>query len=187
MPLIPNSHIEIVDYTSEWKEEFNQLQTVLSEKLSKSLKIIEIEHIGSTSIEGLASKPIIDLVIVIEDNNQLEKVEKLLNELEYSSEGDKGIKDRYAFKRKDKYTPNIKTGKEWVDHHLYVCAKDCEEYKKQIAFRDYLKKYKEIANLYEQLKKKLAIEYKNDRVKYTDGKTDFIESILEKAKKEKTN
>lgn len=84
-------YIIVEDYKPEWKSEFerikNELLTILSGKIDS------VEHVGSTSVEGLSVKPIIDIVI----GNNFEEVKKALESIEYIHGGDLGIPGREAF------------------------------------------------------------------------------------------
>ena len=108
-------HVLVEEYNPKWKSEFECIADELLVVLSG--KIISIEHVGSTSVEGLAAKPIIDMDIVIDKN--FEEVRQALESLEYSYEGDLGVSGREAFKYENK--PYL------MAHHLYVCNKDNEE------------------------------------------------------------
>ncbi|MNC70879.1 hypothetical protein D3C75_1217360 [compost metagenome] len=70
-----------------------------------------------------------------------------------------------------------------MNYHLYVCPKDGQGYLEHIAFRDYLREHPSAAEEYARVKLSLAREYRYDREAYTDGKTGFVRSILEKAMK----
>ncbi len=155
-------------YNPVWKKEFiiikKELLTVLAGK------IISIEHIGSTSIEGLHAKPIIDIDIVIDNN--FEEVKMLLESLGYLHEGDLGIHGREAFRYTDK--PHL------MAHNLYVCNKDCEELRRHIAFRDYLRGHNKERDTYGGIKKELALKYPQDIDSYIKGKQHVISEIYKK-------
>lgn len=161
-------HVVVEEYNPNWKIEFekivNELLTVLAGK------IISIEHIGSTSVEGLSAKPIIDIDIVIDRN--FEEVKQALESLEYVYEGDLGIPGREAFKYKNK--PHL------LEHHLYVCNKDNEELHRHITFRDYLRQHKEDRDKYNAIKKEMALKYPKDIDSYIDGKQPVIMEIYKK-------
>lgn len=95
--------IRIVPYDEQWEFEFLLLQQVLSNSLGELVKCIE--HVGSTSVKGLAAKPIIDLDLVINANDDFEKVSLKLQDLGYLYEGNLGIEGREAFARKDEFVP----------------------------------------------------------------------------------
>ena len=134
--------VVVVSYDYKWKDEFEKIKSHLEEALEKS--ILSIEHVGSTSVEGLCAKPIIDIDIIIESYDRFEKVKFSLEKLGYHHEGDLGIKDREAFKYEDK--------KQFMAHHLYVCPQDSEELKRHITFRDYLRTHKEDRDRYSEVK-----------------------------------
>ncbi|MDF2859514.1 MAG: hypothetical protein K0Q87_5365, partial [Neobacillus sp.] len=113
-------HVIVEDYNPEWKNEFERIANELMAVLVG--KIISIEHVGSTSVQELASKPIIDIDIVIEKN--FEEVKLALELIGYLYEGDLGIPGREAFRYENK--PHL------MKHHLYVCNKENEELHRHI-------------------------------------------------------
>lgn len=161
-------HVIVEDYNPEWKNEFerikNELLTVLSGKINS------IEHVGSTSVEGLAAKPIIDIDVVIDKN--FEEVKKALESIGYIYEGDLGISGREAFDYKNKSHLMV--------HHLYVCNKDNEELYRHITFRDYLRQHKEDRYRYSSIKKEMALKYPEDIDSYIEGKQPVILDIYKK-------
>ena len=158
----------VVDYQKEWKHAFEDIKHELN--LFLASKIIGIEHVGSTSVEGLSAKPIIDVDIII--NNNFEEVKALLQNHGYIHEGDLGIPTREAFKYEGK--------DHLMKHHLYVCSVDSPELKRHIMFRDFLKNSYEDMKAYGELKKKLALLYPKDIDKYIEGKSEFIQDIYKK-------
>lgn len=174
------SGIKIEDYNPEWSIIFKDLKYAIEAELDDLL--LSIEHVGSTSVNNLSAKPIIDLDLVIDNRDILPKVIQRLEKLGYYHEGDLGIEGREAFARKDYFTPWHREKKVWMDHHLYVCCKENKELIKHLAFRDYLRNHPETVREYGQLKKKLS-ETAKDRASYTEGKSDFVNKILEKAMK----
>lgn len=162
--------VEVVPYNPNWKIEFNKIADEIKNTLGKL--IVSIEHIGSTSVEGLSAKPIIDIDIVIKDNSFLNEVIEKLSNVGYIFEGDLGIKDRYAFKYESK--PDL------MLHHLYVCPINSKELKRHIVFRDYLRNHPESIKEYSRIKEQGAKLYPNDIDKYIQYKSDFIEKIYNK-------
>ena len=127
---------------------------------------------GSTSVEGLSAKPIIDIDVVIPDRDCLNDVISALRKIGYEHEGDQGIPGREAFKYK---------GKEHLrKHHLYVCAQDSEELKRHIAFRDYLRNDPEAVAEYSRIKEEGARLYPWDIDRYIEHKSPFIEMIYKR-------
>lgn len=176
MPLRPSSTVEIVPYDPFWEEEFQALKTHLLKILKGPL--LSIEHIGSTAVPGLVAKPILDIDIVMDSLHLLQEVIEDLERYGYHYEGDKGVLDREAFKRRDIYTPYGGRRESWMDHHLYVCPKKSRELRRHLLFRDYLREHPERAQEYGELKEDLAKQYRHHREKYTQGKSVFIEEIL---------
>lgn len=161
-------NVIVEDYNLQWKNEFERIKSELLTVLSG--KINSIEHVGSTSVEGLAAKPIIDIDVVIDKN--FEEVKKALESIGYIHEGDLGISGREAFGYNNKSHLMV--------HHLYVCNKDNEELFKHITFRDYLKQHKEERDRYSSIKKEMASKYPEDIDSYIEGKQPVILEIYKK-------
>ena len=135
---------------------------------------IGIEHVGSTSVEGLSAKPIIDIDVVIKDYSVLKEVVSALGAIGYRHEGNLGIEGREAFKY---------DGKDHLrKHHLYVCPTDSPELKRHIAFRDYLRTHSDAVREYSHIKQEGAKRYPNDIERYIEYKSPFIEKIYAKMK-----
>lgn len=164
--------VYVMDYDVNWPEIFSSLKKEIAPVLGEVA--IAIEHVGSTSVPGLAAKPVIDMNIVVRRDDVPQAIE-LLASLGYVHVGNQGIVDREAFK--------FSSAK--PAHHLYVCPEDSVELQRHIFFRDYLRANPDVAQEYGELKKKLAEQYRNDRVAYTDAKTEFIAGVMQKAMTEK--
>ena len=176
----------IVEYNKDWIKDFNQIKKILIKKLTK---IVKIEHVGSTAIIGIYSKPIIDIDIVINNKNDFDIIKKELESIGYFHNGDQGITGREAFNRNSVIRNEIL---DKIKHHLYVCDKDNEELNRHILFRDYLNKYDEVKNEYNKIKMEIIEKYGNeDREKYVFIKETkykwFFEKVLEEAELEKMN
>lgn len=163
--------IEVVPYSPEWKEEFRRIKERMLEMVGDL--ILSAEHVGSTSIEGLSAKPVIDLDLVIESYDVLPEVIERFQKFGYEHCGNLGCEGREAFK-----SLNVDG---FMDYHLYVCPKDGKGYLEHIAFRDYLRSHPTAAKQYEAVKLRLAQMYRNDREAYTNGKTEFVTSVLKEA------
>ena len=169
--------IIVVEYNPKWAEQFEELRNVLFSSLKKV--IIEIEHVGSTSIIGLKAKPIIDIDIIIKDDNKKKiQVISKLEELGYIHLGNLGITGREAFNRKSERTPTTRSNRVWFEHHLYLCKVGNIALENHIKFRNYLRSNREDVIKYSELKEQLAYKYPNDIDSYIAGKTDFIVTIL---------
>lgn len=172
----------IVNYNEKWPQDFLKIKN----ELMKVLKVqCEVQHVGSTSIPGMKAKPIIDIDVGLNNWADFEAVKKALAEIGYEHEGDKGITGREAFCRNGKVQNKILDG---IDHHLYVCSVDNEEYKRHILFRDYLRNHTEARDRYNQIKEEILSKVGTEnRAGYVqmkeDNYRDFFEEIIEKAKR----
>ena len=86
---------EVVQYSERWPKTFQALKARLEPALGALCR--RIEHVGSTSVPGLPAKPVIDIDVVIEEDDQLEDVIERLAAIGYAFEGDQGVPGRYAF------------------------------------------------------------------------------------------
>lgn len=160
-------NIVVLPYDENWKKAFEDIKSELDVVL-KDL-VLSIEHVGSTSVEGLSAKPIIDIDVVIEDRSRLDDVITALGKIGYTHEGDQGIPGREAFKYEGK--------EHLMKHHLYVCSKDASELKRHISFRDYLREHPEAVREYSRVKEEGARLFPHDIDSYIEHKSPFIESI----------
>lgn len=157
---------------ADWYEEEQQNLT----KLLAEFEIQRINHIGSTSVEGLIAKPIVDILLELPESYDLEKVTALLQKAGWI----------LMIKDKEKQTLDLNKGytpagfAEKV-YHLHVRALgDWDE----LYFRDYLQKYPEAARQYEELKLSLKEKYEHNRDAYTDAKAEFVEKYSQKGREE---
>lgn len=162
------SHVIVTEYNPKWTIEFEKIKEELLTVLGG--KAIAIEHVGSTSVEGLAAKPIIDIDVVI--NGGFKKVREALEAIDYIYEGDLGIPGREAFRYIDK--PHL------MMHHLYVCSQGCEELHRHITFRNYLREHPEDRDAYGSVKMEMAKKYPENIESYCAGKQQVIETIYRK-------
>lgn len=162
--------IEVADYDPLWPAQFDEIAARVRTAFAGT-PLVAVEHVGSTSVVGLAAKPIIDLNVIVPTRADLPDAIVRLASLGYVHEGDKGITGREGFQ----WPPGE------ARHHLYACAQDNAEHKRHIAFRDYLRAHPDEAQGYETLKRRLAGRFRDDRAAYNDGKTEFVEAVLKKA------
>ena len=161
--------VVVEKWNPQWKYEYEKIVASLGKDIIYNS--IKIEHVGSTSVEGLSAKPIIDLDIVI-DKEKFAIIKELLNKKGYEHEGDLGIEGREAFSYSGK--------KELMTHHLYVCPKDSKELFKHIIFRDFLKNNPALASEYSKVKEQAAVLYPDDIDKYMEFKSEIIEKIYKR-------
>jgi GrpB-like predicted nucleotidyltransferase (UPF0157 family) len=171
--------IEVVDYDPSWPLAFAEIERVVAAALGELA--LRIEHVGSTAVPGLAAKPIIDMDAVIADLSLLPQAISALHELGYEYQGDLGVAGRYAFKWTAGDVPRDGSGRQWQNHHLYVCPQDSPELARHTAFRDYLRGHLVRAEAYAALKRSLAERFPYDIDAYIEGKSAFIEAALREA------
>ncbi|CCH01348.1 UPF0157 protein [Fibrella aestuarina BUZ 2] len=171
--------IHIADYSPAWASAFDDLAAVYQAHLGDWLTAIQ--HVGSTSVPGLAAKSVLDIDLVIADRNDLDPVIDRLSRLGYVYRGDQGITDRAAFKRRSDQTPIDGSARTWPAHHLYVCPADSLSLRNHLTLRDWLRQHPDEASAYGKLKKELARKHPYDMDAYIEGKTPFITGILKAA------
>jgi GrpB-like predicted nucleotidyltransferase (UPF0157 family) len=166
--------ISIAPYNPKWPRSFEEEANVLRLKLPVS-SINRIEHFGSTAVPGLAAKPIIDILVEVAslDETQKQIVPVLESEgYDYFWRTDTDPPYAWFIKRESE-------GKR--THHIHMVEADSKLWER-LYFRDYLREFHVEAKYYEELKQSLSEKYPNDRIAYTKGKAQFIESITERAK-----
>lgn len=165
----PVVKIVIVEYDPRWpvlyEEERVRVAAVLGDVVER------IDHIGSTSVPGLAAKPIIDILVTVARLGPPDAYIEQLGSLGYTFFPVLGNAARHAFGKGSPHT-----------HHIHVVQHGGEEHVRPLAFRDYLRAHPEVARQYDGLKRALADRFHNDRRAYSEAKTDFIRSIEARAR-----
>ncbi len=175
---VTHEDVSVVPYNPAWPGMFEEEKNHLLGSLPQEM-IGRIEHFGSTAVPGLAAKPIID--ILVEVRSLAETKSRIVPVLEAQgydyfwrpSRGD-DIPPFYAWFIK-RNAAGTRT------HHIHMVEKDFEQWDR-VLFRDYLIEHKDVAKEYEALKLKLAHDFPNDRVAYTNGKTEFIVRVTQIAR-----
>ncbi|MBO1580680.1 GrpB family protein [Bacillus sp. XF8] len=162
-----DKEIIIEPYNSNWHTEFMKEKEKFITLLKK--EILAIEHIGSTSIEGLGAKPLIDMMIGVENLNVVNQWIDPLQTIGYEYVFHKEFPNRRFF-RKGKWRAGT--------HHLHVYMYESEEWNNNLLFREFLRKNEWARAEYRQVKQDLAAKYPFDRVAYTKGKSPYIEKII---------
>lgn len=165
--------VELAEYNSNWKEEYEREEKLLKEVLGE--RIIAIHHIGSTSIEGLKAKPVIDILVVINSLDEITEIEEILRPYYYENRGQQGVPDRYFF---------AKGPEDARSHYIHFVEPNSKTYYNQVYFKKYLIEHPEYIKKYCDLKQELAEKYPDERPKYTQGKNEFITSVINLAKEE---
>jgi len=165
--------IVVSPYDPAWPAEFARIRDWLRPHVCDLA--LDIVHVGSTSVPGLAAKPIIDFTIVMESYAAFPAIKARLEALGYTHEGDRGIPTREVFK-------GGPAG--FMEYHMYVCPQDGPEYRRWLLFRDWLRSHDADRDAYAALKRLNAKLYPHDIDAYIAGKSDFIEEIIRKAQEQ---
>ena len=159
-------HVEIVEYRPEWAEIFERERAAILETCGPW--VMEVHHVGSTSVPGLAAKPILDIMPVVASPKDGENAVEPMTTLGYRYREENELRGRFYFDK-------IVGGLTVVHCHMY--QQDHSDVRKLVAFRDRLRTHGETAFKYERLKRELALKYRDDREAYTDSKEAFVTSI----------
>ena len=154
--------IEVVDYKDEWRLLFEKEKA----KLVLMLPLLpgDIHHIGSTAVPGMFAKPVIDILIEVQNISKLDGFDDVFQQLGYDCKGEFGIQGRRHFQK----------GGDNRSHHLHAFNKGSKEILRHLAFRDYLRSHPQVAREYSNLKLSLANICDNKIHVYGSGKSDFI-------------
>lgn len=160
--------VELKPYYPEWEIAFQDLKKEIK-KLLPQYKI-DIEHIGSTSIDNMPSKPILDLGIGTSSKKDIFEIAKILSHNGWVDRGDRKDRGGYLLVKF--------SGEEVISHHLHILKTDDQQWKNYLLFRDRLRENKQLAEEYKTLKQQLFEKHKLERGNYTDGKGEFIKRVL---------
>ncbi|NTX79643.1 GrpB family protein [Serratia proteamaculans] len=159
-------NVTIVAYDEQWPVLFEAESSLLQVTLGKVIS--RIHHIGSTSVPGLAAKPVIDILLEVTGLNELDSLNAEMECAEYTVRGENGISNRRYFTK----------GGDQRSHQVHAFAVGDMQIVKHLAFRDYLIKSKNAAGQYAKIKYAAALASKNDTYRYSALKADFIENHL---------
>ena len=161
------ARVVVLPYDEAWKSAFAKIKAELMDAIGDW--VVGIEHVGSTSVEGLSAKPCIDIDVVIPDYAVFDDVVRKLAAIGYIHEGDLGIQDREAFAYKDK--PHLQT------HHLYVCPQTSNELRRHLVFRDFLRTHPDAVKRYSEVKETAAQLFPDSIDQYMAYKAPCIEAL----------
>jgi len=154
--------IEVVKYDPNWAIKFDIERVMLQEALGSNA--LNIEHIGSTAVFGLAAKPVIDILVAVSSLNILDTKDEKMASLGYEAKGENGIEGRRYFQK----------GGNQRTHHVHVFQAGDESLIRHRAFKEYLIVYPEITREYSEIKKQAASDCQNNIMLYMSMKNEFI-------------
>ena len=165
--------IFLVAHNDWWKDNFNESKKTLTGLLADQ-PVVRISHIGSTAIQGIWAKNIVDVMIEIPDSSDMKYTAQILEQNGFSIMSSEA--NRISLNKG--YTENGLADKVYHIHLRYAGDND------ELYFRDYLNEHPDVANEYEALKLRLWKQYEHNRDAYTESKTDFISKWTAEARKE---
>ncbi|MEE1107064.1 MAG: GrpB family protein [Macrococcus canis] len=167
---VKRGQVVLSEFQETWVDEYNNVKNEI-------LKVVELDknaihHIGSTSISGLSAKPIIDILIGVEDYMSLPEsfFEALKSIGIYRlrvEKDDEIVLAKFEDESFQKHT-----------HFIHLVNKGQQKYTELLKFRDYLHSHSDARMEYQRLKENLSTQYADDRPRYTQEKEAFIKSII---------
>lgn len=159
-------HITVVPFQPQWAMEYRKEAQKMKRILEEIL--IEIHHIGSTSVVGLSAKPIIDIMPVVTSIHKVDEYNQAFEALGYTCMGEYGIPGRRFFLK----------GEIDRTHHIHVFEQSNHiDIERHLALRDYLWAHSEVASEYGMLKSRLATQFPYDIEGYCEGKDAFVKQM----------
>jgi GrpB-like predicted nucleotidyltransferase (UPF0157 family) len=187
----------IQEYQESWAEDFLKLKEIIQNAL-KDFNL-SIDHIGSTSVNGLGAKPIIDILIGLENEADLDKtIEPMLQKgFTYFKKFERVSIEWTAWPGRRCYVklkssshqtvPEIldfddKAGPEFSTvSNIHTVVKSTNDWKRMIAYRDYLRAHDKVRDEYYLIKKEISKQEFENMLKYNEAKNDFVKDVEKKA------
>ncbi len=163
-------HVIVCDYSPEWPAQFEREAQVIQSLLKNNC--LAIYHIGSTSIPGMKAKPIIDIMPVVQNLEEIEPLIPAFEKLGYEFMGEFGLPGRRFFLK----------GRDVRTHHVHIYQVDNrQEIERHLALSYYLRAHPLKANEYTVLKESLAQQYPYDIQSYRIGKDPLVKQLEREA------
>lgn len=164
--------IFLVEHDDRWEVYYDEIEKELTGLLSDQ-HVVRISHIGSTAVQEIWAKNIVDVMVEIPENNSMKDVARILEQNGFTIMSAEA--NRISLNKG--YTENGFADKVYHIHLRYTGDND------ELYFRDYLNEHPDVAKEYEALKLRLWKQYEHNRDAYTDAKTDFISKWTAAARK----
>jgi GrpB-like predicted nucleotidyltransferase (UPF0157 family) len=160
--------VRILDYDPAWPAMFDVAATRIRAALGE--RVLALEHVGSTSVPGLAAKPLIDIDLIVADSS---------DEADYLATLE-GIGFELRIREPHWYEHRMFRGFD-PDVNLHVFGTDCDEHARHVIFRDWLRTHPDDRDLYASAKRAIATRDLTYLAEYTDAKSTVIVDILQRA------
>jgi GrpB-like predicted nucleotidyltransferase (UPF0157 family) len=167
MQKVIDEPVQVLPYDPAWPGRFDAEQAPLERAIGRWVTG-GIHHVGSTAVPGLAAKPVIDILVGVEDLSASRACFGALAQLDY----------QYAPYRANEMHWFCKPSPAYRTHHLHLVPTCSRRYRDELAFRDLLRARPGLAERYQTLKQRLAAEHRDDREAYTEAKQTFIAAAL---------
>lgn len=160
--------IRLTEFSDNWalmyEVEAQFLKTIFKDD------IIKCEHFGSTAVQGMKAKPVIDMIFIVKDIEKIDSFNEEMKNLGYEAAGEWGITGRRLFRK----------GGENRSHHLHFYQFDNPQIERHLIFRDYLRSHPAEAARYTKFKEELAKRF-DDTSEYSQAKKAFVKEMEKKA------
>lgn len=165
---VERREIVIVDYDTMWVDRFKQHAKNVRRALGN--QVLALEHVGSTSVPGLAAKPIVDIDLIVEDSSNEDAYLPALEAAGYELR----VREPDWHEHRMMRTPTL-------DVHVHVFSSGSTEFRKHILFRDWLREHADDRRDYESIKRNLSVRSWEDMNAYAQAKSSIIDRILASA------
>ena len=168
-----NQPVEVVEYDPGWPTRYAEERDRIADALHGGATAIE--HVGGTAVAGLAAKPVVDIMVGVDDIERAGPAVAGLIDLgyEYVPEFEAELPDRRYFR---KGSPDA--------YHVHMVPVGSDFWNEHLLFRDYLRDHPKAAEEYSRLKRGLATRFRRNRRAYTESKRPFIEAVVGAARRE---
>ena len=163
--------IDMVPHDPNWRQEFENEAKRIADALGSN--VVDVHHMGSTAIPNIYAKPVLDVLLVVQNHSALDAKQAAMEALGYEAFGEFGIPTRRYF-RKDNAAGDR-------THQVHAFEQGSPQIARHLAFRDYMSSHPEAARAYSDLKRALAAQHPNNIEAYMDGKHEFIQEIDRRA------
>jgi GrpB-like predicted nucleotidyltransferase (UPF0157 family) len=160
--------VRVVPHLEEWHALFERELRVLLEHVGDLT--VDVQHVGSTAVEGLDAKPIIDIALAVRSAEDIPRLRHSLEGLGYVYRGDAGSDGGHLFVKES--APELRT------HHLHMVAVSDPQWRRWLLFRDELRADNALRARYSDLKRDLQERFTDDRKGYTDAKDAFVDGVV---------
>ena len=162
---LASGHVRLSHSHDAWATAFASEQAKILEALGQA--IVSVEHVGSTSIRQVPAKPILDILIGVQDFEEARVCIPKMAALGYTYRGENGIPRRHYFVKGEPRT-----------HHVHMLELASEDWRNMLRFRDLLRSHPALARAYTHEKERLARLHSHNRKAYQREKSDVIQQIL---------